>query len=137
MSLNAADVKNRGGFIVDAIRENYQNPEVQKAREVRAEITREQQLEDLTTEFRAKRSNIIRQVVHAQPELVEQAAERIQSYIIRDRLNEHDTPMDAYQKGGMIKAEIDGILANEFCKDILAPVVLAYEDEKARILEGV
>ena len=27
MSLNAADVKNRGGFIVDAIRENYQDPE--------------------------------------------------------------------------------------------------------------
>ena len=26
MSLNATDVKNRGGFVVDAIRENYQDP---------------------------------------------------------------------------------------------------------------
>ena len=34
----------------------------------------------------------------------------------------------------MIKAEIDGILAEEFCQDILAPVVGAYETEKARIL---
>ena len=30
ISLNATDVKNRGGFIVEAIRENYQDPEVQK-----------------------------------------------------------------------------------------------------------
>ena len=137
MSLHASDVKNRGGFIVEAIRENYQDPEVRKAREVRAEIAREQQLEDLTAEFRAKRSNIIRQVVHAQPELVEQAAERIQSYIIRERLIEHPSVMEVYQKGGMIKAEIDGILAAEFCQELLAPVVEAYEDEKARILEGV
>ena len=55
--------------------------------------------------------------VHAHPELVEHAA-----------------VMAAYQKGGMIKAEIDGILAEEFCRDRLAPVVAAYEDEKARIL---
>ena len=119
MSLNASDVKNRGGFIVDAIRENYQDPEVQKARQVRAEIAKEKELEDLTAEFRAKRSNIIRQVVHAEPELVEEAAARIQSYIIRERLDEHDTPMDAYQKGGMIKAEIDGILANDSVKTCL------------------
>ena len=32
-----------------------------------------------------------------------------------------------------MKAEIDGILAAEFCQDLLAPVVAAYEDEKARI----
>ena len=31
VSLHAAEVKNRGGFIVEAIRENYQNSEVQKA----------------------------------------------------------------------------------------------------------
>ena len=37
VSLHAAEVKNRGGFIVEAIRENYQNSEVQKARELRAE----------------------------------------------------------------------------------------------------
>ena len=34
----------------------------------------------------------------------------------------------------MVKAEIDGILAAEFCQALLAPVVEAYADEKARIL---
>ena len=134
ISLHATDVKNCGGFIVDAIRENYQDPEVKKTREVRAEKAKQKELEDLTAEFKIKRDNILRQAVHAQPELVERAAERIQSYIIRERLIEHNTPIEAYQKGGMVKAEIDGILAAEFCQDLLAPVVAAYEDEKARIL---
>ena len=135
MSLNATAVKNRGGFIVEAIRENYQDPSVQKARELRAEKVREKALEDLTAEFNVKRDNILRQAVHAQPELVEHAAERVQSYLIRNRLLEHDSAMEAYQKGGMIKAEIDGILAEEFCTDLLAPLHEVYETEKARILE--
>ena len=133
ISRHAAEVKNRGGFIVEAIRENYQNPEVQKDREVRAAKAREKEVEDLTVEFRVKRDNLLRQAVHADPGLVESAAERIQSYIIRERLVEHDSAMAAYQKGGMVKAEIDGILAAEFCQDLLAPVVQAYQDEKARI----
>ena len=135
ISLNAADVKNRSGFIVEAIRENYQDPQVQKDREMRAEKTKQKVLEKLTEEFNVKRDNILRQAVHNQPELVEHAADKIQSYMIRGRLLEHNSPIEAYQKGGMIKAEIDGILANEFCQDLLAPVVAAYEDEKARILE--
>ena len=104
---------------------------------MRAERAREKELEDLTAEFKVKRDNLLRQAVHTQPELVERAAERIQSYIIRERLIEHNTPIEAYQKGGMVKAEIDGILAAEFCKDLLAPVVEMYEDEKARILGKV
>ena len=136
VSFHAAEVKNRGGFIIDAIRENYQHPEVQKARERRAEKVREKELEDLTAEFRVKRDNILRQAVHAQPGLVEAAAERIQSYFVRERLVEHDSPIKAYQKGGMVKAEIDGILAAEFCQDLIAPVVETYEDEKARLLGG-
>ena len=110
---------------------------MQKARETRAEKVREKELEDLTAEFRIKRDNILRQAVHTQPELVEDAAERIQSYMVRERLFEHASAMEAYQKGGMIKAEIDGILAAEFCQDLLAPVNAAYEDEKARILGDV
>ena len=133
MSLDASGVKNSGGFIVAAIRENYQDSAVQKERETRAAKVREKELEDLTAEFRAKRDNLLRQAVHAAPELAERAAERIQSYIIRERLLEHDSPIEAYQKGGMVKAEIDGILAAEFCQDLLAPVVEAYETEKARI----
>ena len=137
MSLHAADVKNRGGFIVEAIRENYQDPKVQKAREVRAEKAKEKELEDLTAEFKVKRDNILRQAVQAQPELVKHAAKRVQSYMIRERLLEHVSAIDAYQKGGMVKAEIDGILAAEFCQDLLAPAQAAYKDEKARILGKV
>ena len=105
MSMDASVVKNRAGYIVEAIRENYQDAEVQKAREVRAEKVREKELEDLTAEFRVKRDNIIRQAVHAEPALVEAAAERIQSYIVRQRLVEHPSAMEAYQKGGMVAAE--------------------------------
>ena len=133
MSLYASVVKNRGGFIIEAIRENYQDPEVQKARQLRAEKAREKALEDLTAEFRVKRDNIIRQAIHADPGLVEHAAKHIHSYIVRERLVEHPSAMEAYQKGGMVAAEINGILAAEFCQDLLAPVVETYENEKARI----
>ena len=135
ISQQAADVKNRGGFIIKAIRENYQDTQVQKERQVRAEKVREKELEDLRAEFSVKRDNILRQAVHAQPKLVESAAARIQSYFVRERLLEHDSAIEAYQKGGMVKAEIDGILAAEFCQALLAPVVEAYADEKARILK--
>ena len=137
ISLHATDIKNRAGFIIEAIRENYQDPEVQKTRQIRAEKARQKALEDLTAEFRVKRDNILRQAVHTQPELVELAAERTQSYMIRARLLEHNSAIEAYQKGGMIKAEIDGILAEEFCQDVLTPVHAAYEDEKSRILGEV
>ena len=135
MSLNATDVKNRGGFIVESIRENYQDLSVQKARELRAEKVREKELEDLTAEFHVKRDNILRQAIHAQPELIEHAAERAQSYLVRNRLLEHDSAMEAYQKGGMVKAEIDWILAEEFCTDLLALLYEVYENEKTRILD--
>ena len=86
ISQHAAEVKNRGGFIIEAIRENYQDTQVQKERQVRAEKVREKELEDLTAEFRVKRDNILRQAVHAQPKLVEDAAAKIQSYFVRERL---------------------------------------------------
>ena len=60
-------MKNRGGFIIEAIRENYQNSEVQKARELRAEKVREKELQELTEEFKIKQQNILRQAVHADP----------------------------------------------------------------------
>ena len=135
ISRHAADVKNRGGFLIEAIRENYQNSEVQKARQLRAEKVREKELQELTEEFKIRRQNILRQTVHADPELVERAAKHIHSYIVRERLLEHDSALVAYQKGGMVTAEINAILAAEFCQDLLAPVVEAYENEKARILE--
>ena len=134
ISRHAADVKNRGGFLIEAIRENYQNSEVQKARQLRAEKVREKELQELTEEFKIRRQNILRQTVHADPELVERAAKHIHSYIVRERLLEHDSALVAYQKGGMVTAEINAILAAEFCQALLAPVVEAYQDEKDRIL---
>ena len=133
MSLPTA-VKNRPGFILEALRENYQDPQVQKERQVRAEKAKQKQLKALEEELNIKRNNILRQAIHAEPELVERAAERIQSYIVRQRLELHETALAAYQKGGMVAAEIHAILAAEFCQDLLAPVVAAYEDEKARLL---
>ena len=137
MSVDAASVKNRAGYIVEAIRENYEDAELQKQRQIRAEKAKEKALEDLTTEFNAKRNTLLRQAVHADPALVERAAERIHSHIIRQRLEAHDTALIAYQKGGMVAAEINAILAAEFCQDLLAPVVAAYEDERNRILAQV
>ena len=133
MSVDAVGVKNRAGYIVEAIRENYQDPDLQKARELRAEKLKEKQLAELHEEFTLKRRTLLRQAVHADPELVEAAAQRIQSYIVRQRLEAHDSAIEAYQKGGMVAAEINAILAEEFCRDLLAPVVAAYEDEKARL----
>ena len=55
MSLDAAGVRNRSGYIVEAIRENYQDAAVQKARALRAEKVREKELQELTEEFKIKR----------------------------------------------------------------------------------
>ena len=134
ISLHAAAVKNRPGFIINAIRENYQDPEIQKTRAQRAEKAKEKQLAELEEEYNVKCKNLLRQAVHANPELVDAAAERIQSYIVRQRLIEHPSPIEAYQKGGMVTAEINAILAAEFCQDLIAPVQTAYEDEKEKIL---
>ena len=140
MSLDASDVKNRGGYILEAIREKLSQRARSKKNASSATLQRnakEQALEDLTRDFRAKCDTLIRQAVHADPQLVDLAAKRIQSYIVRQRLEEHPTPMQAYQKGGMVKAEINAILAAEFCSDLLAPVNEMYEHEKARILGNV
>ena len=134
MSLYASKVTNRPGYIIEAIRGNYQNTKVQEEREVRAERAKEQELEDLRKEYYAKRNNILRQAVHADPELVDKAAERVTAYIVHQRLVDQDSAMEAYQQGGMVTAEINEILAEEFCQDLLAPVITAYEDERAKIL---
>ena len=133
MSLSVIDLKNRGGFIVKAIRENYQDTSVKEERQRRAEKSKEKALEDLTAEFRAKRAMLLRQAVHADPALINRAAARIKSHLVKERLEEHESVRVAYQKGGLIKAEIDGILAEEFCQDLIAPAIAAYEDEKARL----
>ena len=137
MSMYASNVHNTAGYIVEAIRNNYQNENVRKEREIRAERGREKELEDLTTEFYFKRDNLLRQAIQADSEIVERAAERIELPLIRKRLLEYDTAMQAYKEIPMVKAEIDAILADDFYQELLAPVVSAYEEEKARILGAV
>ena len=134
MSLSAAAVENRAGYIIEAIRENYQDERVRKARQVRAEKMREQALEDLTASFYLKRNNIVRQAIQADPMLIEKAAERVETYHPRKRLEEYDTATEAYQESSMVKVAIEEVIADKFCEDLLAPVNAAYEDEKARIL---
>ena len=133
MSMYASNVHNTAGYIVEAIRNNYQNENVRKERVIRAERARAKELENLTTEFYFRRDNLLRQAIQADSEIVERAAERIELPLIRKRLLEYDTAMQAYKEIPMVKAEINGILAAEFCHDLLAPVVETYENEKARI----
>ena len=137
MAMYASNVSNTGGYVVEAIRNNYQNDEVRKAREVRAERAREKELEDLDEAFRARRANLLRQAIQADPGLVERAGARIENNFVRRRVEKCDTAMEGYQAYPAVKACIDDIIATEFCKDLFAPVVLAYEEEKARILEAV
>ena len=134
MSLSAPTVANRAGYIIEAVRENYQDERVRKARQVRAEKLKEQVLEDLTAAFYVKRNNIVRQAIQADPMLIEKAGERVETYHPRKRLEEYETATEAYQESSMVKVAIDEVIADEFCKERLAPVVAAYEDEKARIL---
>ena len=37
---------------------------------------------------------------------------------------------DAYEAGGMVAGEINIILAEEFCADLIAPVLAVYEAER-------
>ena len=134
ISLDAARVNNRAGYIIEAIRENYQNERIQKAREKRAETVRESELENLKTEFNAKRDNIVRQAVRAEPGLIEQAAACIENPFVLKRFNEYSSAMEAYENKPMIKVEINAIIAAEHCQEQLAPVIAAFKAEKAKIL---
>ena len=137
MSMYASNVNNTGGYIVEAIRNNYQNETVRKEREIRAARVREKELEDIEEAFRARRANILRQAIQADPELVERAVEKIDNNFVRRRIEECDTPMEAYKAYPAAKAYIDDIIATAFCPDLIAPIVENYEDEKARILGDI
>ena len=137
MSLYASGVNNPGGYIIAAIRNNYQNDTVRKEREIRAQRAKEKALEDLEETFRVKRANLLRQAIQADPDLVERAVERIENNFVRRRIEECDTPMQAYKAYPAVKSYVDDILATEFCEALLASAVFAYEDEKARVLGDV
>ena len=136
LAKQATGVKNIGGFIVNAVRENYQDPIFQAQFEARKAREKEGLLNALESETMEKRNALLRQAVRANPELLEQAGESIQSHVVRKRLNNYDTVQEAYQEGGMVTAEINAILAEEFCADLLAPLYEVYETEKAGIVNS-
>lgn len=135
LAKQATGVKNMGGFIVQAIRENYQDPIFQVQLEERRQREKDGMLNALESETMEKKNALLRQAVRTNPELLEQASVKIQSHFIRERLENYDTLQEAYREGGMVTAEINAILAEEFCTDLLAPLYEVYETEKARILE--
>ena len=133
LAQQTTDVKNIGGFIVKAIQENYQDPVLEKELQARKEKEKHAMLDTLKAEMNEKKGALLRQAVRANPALLEQAAERINSRFVRERLSNYESIHDAYQVGGMVTGEINAILAEEFCADLLQPVYDAYETEKARI----
>ena len=136
LAKHAAGVKNRAGFIVKAIRENYQDPGLQAELEARKAKEQADMLEALDSEKKEKRSALLRQAVRTEPELLEKAAAKISSHIVLERLeNKYESLEEAYRDGGMVTGEINAILAEEFCVELLAPLEEVYETEKARILE--
>ena len=135
LAKQATGVKNMGGFIVEAIRENYQDPIFQAQLEARRQREKDGMLNALESETMEKKNALLRQAVRTTPELLEQASVKIRSHFIRERLENYDTLQEAYREGGMVTAEINAILAEEFCTDLLAPLYEVYETEKARILD--
>ena len=135
LARHATSVKNAGGFIVKAIQENYQNPEFQKQLLAEKEQEKKAMLASLRDEMLEKQNTLIRQAVRADPELLEQAAAKITSGFVRERLMEYDSIKDAYDAGGVVAGDINNILSKEFCSDVIAPVIAVYEAEIER-LEG-
>ena len=127
------NVSNPGGFITQAIRENYRDPLL--AEELHQKKLQEHQamLEVLKADFYEKRNALLQQAVRQAPHLLDRAAEKITSRFVRRRLETYTSVAEAYQAGGMVTEEIHYILAEDSCQDLLAPVVQQYEDEKARL----
>ena len=131
------NVQNVSGFIVQAIRENYQNPVFQEEFKACKEQERQAMLKVLESELREKQNALLRQAVRMNPELLERAAKRIKSYFVLECLAHYNSLHEAYRDEGIVAMEINCILAENFCQDLIAPIVAAYEDEKARLLGEV
>ena len=134
LAKQAEGVKNRPGFIVKAIRENYQDPVFQAELEARKAREQTAMLTALESEKLEKRSVLLRQAVRTDPELLEKAVEKINSHVVHEKLDTYASIEEAYRDGGMVTGEINAILADEFCAELLAPLDKEYEAEEARIL---
>ena len=135
LARHATSVKNAGGFIVKAIQENYQDPEFQKQLQTEKAENKKAMLASLKDEMLEKQNALIRQAVRANSELLEQAAAKITSGFVRERLMAYDSIKDAYDAGGVVAGDINNILSKELCADLIAPVIAIYEAE-IKQLEG-
>lgn len=133
LSRHAVGVKNAGGFIVKAIRENYQDPVFQKQLQAEKQTETRAMLESLRNEMLEKQNALLRQAIRTTPGLLERAAAKITSAFIRERLADYESIQAAYNAGGIVAGEIHSILAEEFCADLIAPVLEMYEAEKQRL----
>ena len=87
-------------------------------------------LDALKAEMHEKKGALLRQAVRTRPELLERATARIASRFVQERLMEYGSVKDAYEAGGMVAGEINIILAEGFCADLIAPVLAVYEAER-------
>ena len=117
LALQATHIKNMSEFIVQAIRENYQDPVAQAQFQERKHKEQQAMLDALKSEMSDKRNALLRQAVRTNPKLLEQAAEKIQSHFVRERLASYNSLQEAYRDGGMVTAEINAILAADLCAD--------------------
>ena len=133
LARHAVGVKNAGGFIVKAIRENYQDPVFQKQLQAEKRAETRAMLESLKNEMLEKQDALLRQAVRTTPGLLENAAAKMTSAFVRGRLADYGSIQEAYNARGVVAGEIHSILATEFCADLIAPVIEMYEAEKQRL----
>ena len=129
----ASDVKNPGGYIVEAIRENYRDKVVKTAHQQRVKKSKQKELQFLCSEYNKKRDAIIHKVIEAKPDLLAAAAEKVKRQFVLERLWEYDSPVQAYEGSNVVKAELRSIVEAEFCTDLMTPLYQEYEEEKVRI----
>ena len=133
IAAHAENVSNPGGFIIQAIRENYLDPLLEEELHQKQLQEHRAMLEVLKADFNEKKNALLQQAVREDPHLLERAAAKITSGFTLARLETYSSVADAYKVGGMVTGEINYILAEELCQDLLSPVLQQYEDEKARI----
>ena len=133
-------VENKGGFLVQAIKENWANPEFeQKDRKAKiAEL--EQKKEALDTEWQDKRRGLLEQLVRENPDAIQEAVEVLKTktgygYAI-ERLALHDSVLEACEQEVMVRASIAPILCEMFPGGFKA-LDGAYEEQIAGVDEEI
>ena len=84
-------------------------------------------------EMLEKQSALLRQAVCTTPGLLENAAAKITSAFVRERLADYESIQEAYNVERVVAGDIHSILAKDCCADLIAPVIEMYEVEKQRL----